>query len=55
MAITNRARIEYTVEKRGQAFRKTVEVAASKVEATMAKLVEEKDAYNMIVSYELAR
>ena len=49
------ARIEYTVERRGVATRKAVEVASDKVEKTIAKLVETKDAYNFVTSFELPR
>jgi hypothetical protein len=51
MATKQTARIEYSIEKRGQAYRKCIEVAASKVEAAKEKLVEDQNAYNLIVSY----
>ena len=44
------ARIEYTMENRRGAVRKSVEVPAEKVEKTIARL-EEKNGFNFVTSY----
>lgn len=46
------ARIEYTVERRGSATRKAIEVPVDKVERTIDKLVETKDAFNFVTMLE---
>lgn len=50
----SKARIEYTIEdRRGNAVRKAKEVPAKAVDRTIAAL-EEKGAYQVCVSYEVA-
>lgn len=46
-------RIEYTTENRRGASRHAVEVVGSKVDLTIARLVEKKDAYNFVISVEV--